>query len=425
MPATCSLVGSRAVNLPGSSSPSTASVSITLTDSVGTDEILFLSYGPLSADSVSDSKGNDWTGTSWIRPTTPLVAGDTVTLQITIVAISSQGFVASLLKITGLSNPTLIAGSGVSGQFLTSPQYASTPNVTPATGKIAVLLGVGAIDAAGGSGTAAGGSINPVVAGWTNVSGLSAGVGGSTGFFANSSTLQAQYYQVVDPTTGASYYFDANLTGPANTNGNWRIGVAYFLGDGPNTSVTDISQARANNTGLLLVSHIDANGVIATNRYDSSLPPALAATVTHETSQGSGVSLVALGGNSFELLYAHNGTIKRRKTRDGGRTWSVATTIASGYQDVCHLIDTSTGLALAALWKESTNEWYLAIGQRPSGTGDHTYTVVGLLVGSAKRGASLIRTAGRRYEFAYRTTSDVLTIIRCKAKNASSVGTWS
>lgn len=225
-----------------------------------------------------------------------------------------------------------------------------------------------------------------------------------------------------------------DITGLPNTDSHWGTSyteeyrwrgetIVVFQAVAP-PPVVDVSQARSSGAELLLVSHVNASGAVATSRYDTSLPPAVAATVTHESSLGAGVSLVALDGRKFELLYAHNNNVKRTITTDGGRTWAMATTIATGYQDVTHVIEESTGIAYAALWLESTNTWYLATGERSGGTGDHVYTVRGVLVTGAKRGASLIRAGGRRYEFAYRTTSDVLTIIRCKAASADSVGSW-
>lgn len=340
------------------------------------------------------------------------------------------------MGVAGVSGAQWNLGSYAYHQNQCAGNLVEAPPLTPGTGRRLIMSFVDIL-------TTGSGNSHPSTPIWTpdasrGFSELTIQLGVelvqnvTPGTYSHGHLVNVAYREIDPPSSSTVYRYDGVVTTSPNCGG--VLGASdhitcegFFLASNtlaPPTS-PDVSQARGPGAGLLIVATVTEGGEVMAARYNTALPPAIAGSATLEVSGGTGVSLVALRGGRYELLYAHSGSIKRTITKDGGRTWSVATTIASGYQDVVHLIDPHTGVALAALWKESENTWYLATGERASGTGDHVYTVRGVLVASAKRGASLIRTAGRRYEFAYRTTGDVLTIIRCKAQNAASVGTWS
>jgi len=188
--------------------------------------------------------------------------------------------------------------------------------------------------------------------------------------------------------------------------------------------VVDVSQARGHSTGRLLIAYTDTAGAVKVNRYNDNLPPTVAATVTLETAGGTGVSLAAKGEHHFDLYYAQSGTVKRRTTKDAGRTWSVATTIATGYQDVSHVVDRGRKIELVALWKESESRWYIAVGTLQADDTYGAHSTPTTLVSSAKRGGSLIREGNGHFSFAYRTSADVVSVVRCSAISKTGTGSW-
>lgn len=178
-------------------------------------------------------------------------------------------------------------------------------------------------------------------------------------------------------------------------------------------------------TGQRLRAYNDAAGALFVDRHDDSSPPGVAATVTVETSGVTGLRLRISRDGTAHLTYAHSGAAKQRRSTSQGRTWSVADTIASGYQDVDALEDEIRGLRVVALWDEAAETWYASVGTLDAGGTTWSYTTPALLVANARRGGCLTRRGDAAYEFDYRTTGDVLTTLRNRGLSAAGAGSWS
>lgn len=174
-----------------------------------------------------------------------------------------------------------------------------------------------------------------------------------------------------------------------------------------------------------LRARVDSSGALKVDRYNDSYPPTVAATVTVESADVTGVSLRILRDNLAELVYVKAGSVYERRSKDGGRTWSVADTIATGYQDVLTAVDSRRGIKLVLLFKESESKWYGTVGRRTSGgTGWEYPTAPAVVVSSAKAGGTLTILPDRVAEFDYTTTADAQSTVRNKAYAVSSLGSF-
>lgn len=422
MAASVALIGSVGQPVTGSISGTTITVTVTLTDGADVGDIVYVQRSAAAGSFIgepTDSKGNTYAN-YYTTVTTPLVAGDTVSVVIESFFDSEIGVAVAVARIRGLNAPvTYHSGGGNGGLFLTpSPIYASSFGVTPTAGREVVLLGIMGVVTNDDPNSA---GFTRVVAGWTTLATVAGGAAVNGTFFTSADIGLNLAAQVVSAASGG-YLIDANIS--YVTAQQWSAGLDYFEGSPPSTQ--KVSQAREPVSGSLCIAYTDNAGAVKVARYNDALPPAVAATVTVETSGGTGVSLQARADGSFDLVYAHtSGTIKRRTSRDGGRTWSVASTVATGYTDCDHLVDESRGLALVALWKESASEWYLSVGTLNAAGTAWSYTTPALFVSSAKRGGSLLRRGDGAYEFAYTTTADVVTVVRNRELSSAGAGTWS
>lgn len=165
-------------------------------------------------------------------------------------------------------------------------------------------------------------------------------------------------------------------------------------------------------------------GVVGVERYDDAFPPVVAATVTVESSGGQGTPDIDWRRDGVgELIYAKSNTVYERQSRDQGRSWAVADTVATGYQDACEAVYEGRGLKVVGLYDEAAQKWYVSVGRENGGTwGD--WSTPTQIAASAKAGASMKVLTSGVAEFDYTTTGNVRTTLRCRAFSNLSNGTW-
>lgn len=196
----------------------------------------------------------------------------------------------------------------------------------------------------------------------------------------------------------------------------WVILTYYLPAPPERLSVAQGPSGRRLRAGSL-------NGVLSANRFNDSFPATVTATVTVEASLAAAGSIVYLGSKA-EVVYVKSGDVILKRSFDHGRTWSVAETIATGYQDATQVVDEKRGLRVVLMWKESASQWWITIGTLDSGGTTWSYTTPALLVSSAKRGGCLTRRRDGVLEFDYRNTSDAIVVLRCKVLPKAGPGTW-
>ncbi len=170
--------------------------------------------------------------------------------------------------------------------------------------------------------------------------------------------------------------------------------------------------------GQLLVARI-GGGNLVLDRYDDASPEAVEGSATIEAG-ASGVSLWAGRDGSLECAYVVDGDVKLRESRDQGRTWGVATTIASGYLNPVAGRDEPMGLHTVLMYKEADSTWYQSTKQT---NGTWSSPVSTGLVGANCAASLLPPTKGTaRWEFVY-TNADG-DVVRVECRNPSVAGTW-
>lgn len=175
---------------------------------------------------------------------------------------------------------------------------------------------------------------------------------------------------------------------------------------------------------LVLARATEAGALLAL-LFNDSVPDVLVSTVTVESADVTGAHVRYRRSGVLDLLYCQSGTVKQRVSRDQGSTWSVATTVATGYQEVTWDLDERTGLLGAAVYDSAAETWKITCGTLDSAGTTWSFSTPATLVTGAKGGAHLRRTPAGVWEFAYTTTGNVVTIIRCRSLGADGSGTWS
>lgn len=172
--------------------------------------------------------------------------------------------------------------------------------------------------------------------------------------------------------------------------------------------------------------YIDSAGALKVDRYNDAVPPAIAATVTIETSGCTGCSLVQRGDGPLDLVYVTGGTVYERRSRDRGRSFGVADTIATGYQDVLSAVHRHRGVKIVLLFKESEGKWYGTVGRQAAGGPGWDYpTSPAVVLTNAKAGGSLLLRRDGVAEFDYNTAAGGQATVRCRKYSVADPGTWS
>lgn len=183
--------------------------------------------------------------------------------------------------------------------------------------------------------------------------------------------------------------------------------------------------------GRKLLARVTGGGIYV-DRYNTTYPAeAVAATVTVTSSGGKAVSLrtrhrtiADRRGSIVDLLSVEGDTVYHRTSRNQGRTWSVASTVASG-QGCTMATWVRRGLILAAYYELTNTRWMLKIGTVGTDGVTVTWGSAQVLVTSAKNAGQLLLDSNGIPYFVYTTSGDVVTLLRCRSITKAGVGTWS
>lgn len=404
MPTSVTLIGSYVGAITGSM-PIVTSADV----AAGERILLFSSIGVPSTVGVSDSAGNTWTfggtlGFAYSTLASPLLAGGTITVTTT--SPDGASIEIAAFRVTGTTG-TLVDNSATSitqgGNLIPGSRHINT--LEGAQGAGVTLLHFGRTIKKG----AATWAVDSLTPAWNS---------GYTG-------SQMEVYSREITGDGATVY---------NYSGTWswatdfpdQIAIQLFTWQVPAEGF-DLSEAFSP-TGRRLRAYTTTAGALKVDRMSDALPPTVAETLTLET---SGVTACSMERALFKatgkagVAYIQSNVAKLRTSRDGGRTWSVADTIATGYQDIERVVDVQRGIALVALWKESDSKIYLSVGTLNSGGTAWSYTTPAIIVSNARRGFSLWRESSGKYALSYRNTSDALATVYCRSLSKAGSGSWS
>lgn len=177
-------------------------------------------------------------------------------------------------------------------------------------------------------------------------------------------------------------------------------------------------------TRLRLAYVEDLTQAVKVRLYNDQQPETVASTVTVESDGGRAVSLACRRSGEWDLFYVRGNTVYFTHSDDQGGSWSVATSIASGYQDVKHVIDERTGRMIVALYNDSADRWDFCIGTLDEDGETWTFTAPATLVSNASAGGDLKLRADGVPELAYMTTGGASSIVRARDLTASGGGSW-
>jgi hypothetical protein len=173
--------------------------------------------------------------------------------------------------------------------------------------------------------------------------------------------------------------------------------------------------------GQLYVAQAKA-GALTVSRYSDAWPETVEGTSTVES---SGVSACALGyrrSGILDIVYELNGAILRRESRDCGRTWSVASTIASGYKYPAPCLYEQGGIWPIMLYKDSA--WYLTVGTLGADNA-WAFTAPALkITGAADSPGQLSRRSDGLWQFVYTDTGGNVKAVYSRGMAAAGSGTF-
>ncbi len=160
-------------------------------------------------------------------------------------------------------------------------------------------------------------------------------------------------------------------------------------------------------------------GALNIDRYNDDT---LTDTVAVEATGVWGAWLGARPCNAMDLVYSQDDTVKHRISYDEGATWSMATTVAVGYQYPSAYLDARAGMLPVMMWNDTNDSWYLTVGTLDGGSWSWSAP---RLIAAGLPGATLNRRADGAYEFTYTNASWEVTILRCNDLLLDGSGAWS
>jgi hypothetical protein len=174
----------------------------------------------------------------------------------------------------------------------------------------------------------------------------------------------------------------------------------------------------------LVLAYTDSGGALRVRRYDDALPEAVSGVSIVETEGVTSLVLRALRDASWHLVYAKGGTVYLRESENGGRAWSVATTVGAG--DACaYDVDEDAKLFACAVYDEDADTWAVRCAVLGSGGALGAFSAAATIVTNAREGADLRHRGDGVWEFAYASLGGTVSILTCRDLSGTGTGTWS
>lgn len=174
-----------------------------------------------------------------------------------------------------------------------------------------------------------------------------------------------------------------------------------------------------------LVAYSTSTATLGVVRYNDASPAEAAiGTVTVDTDIAS-CALLARGSGVWDVIYIQGTSVLYRTSRTQGVSWSVATTIATGYADLTFDLDEKAGLLGVALFDGVNNRWMLTVGSLDAAGTGWTWSSPTVIVTNALAAGQIRSRRDGAWEFAFITAAGAATITRCRSMKATGVVVWS
>jgi hypothetical protein len=175
--------------------------------------------------------------------------------------------------------------------------------------------------------------------------------------------------------------------------------------------------------GRLFTLTADA-GAVDAHRYDDT--DAEIDSVELVASGGKLGAITARRSGMVDVTYADATGVRYVCSRDQGRSYSVAITVAAGYTLPTHWLDERDGMLVVLMYKESDTTWYVTVGELDSSGTTWTFSTPVTVVTSTKEAAAEVRRERRDgpFEFIYTTSAGAVAILRARALSKAGVGSW-
>lgn len=231
----------------------------------------------------------------------------------------------------------------------------------------------------------------------------------------------ADLLYLMNPTAQA-FTVGATASGVAGINA-WMGYIAYVLPSVPPKSRVSFDRGMMGqmNAGVI----INAPNTFSGTRYDDAYPQGVASSITIGSGKDGCVRFRG-GSEVLDALYADNsGNIIHKTSRDHGRSWSMPTTLLTGYQGVTFDWSPEIGGMVIAVYDEDDEEWRVTVAQLDAAGAIITpLPTPQVAIDSAGNGAELrVNRFGRVDIMAIQGSDVVLTT--CEDLSNQGVGTWS
>ncbi|MFN3652634.1 MAG: hypothetical protein ACK47B_23905 [Armatimonadota bacterium] len=188
--------------------------------------------------------------------------------------------------------------------------------------------------------------------------------------------------------------------------------------------------ARHPLTGQLFVVRTNTSGAVVLDRYTDAETDTIEETISiHGGPDCHRPKLSILADGIQRVLFQQDDELRLSVSRNNGRTWTVATTIGTGYDLATYEWGTSLPgrpMPVAMVYSASSKKWSVRVGQL-SEAGAWTWSAAqDIGVTAAPVLGRLLQRADGVWEFLYRDdATGANKIVRCSNLAADGTGTWS
>jgi len=204
------------------------------------------------------------------------------------------------------------------------------------------------------------------------------------------------------------------------------IAVQVILPTAAPPAVRSVRHTRTN-TGRLVLADGTSGGQIFSRRYSDALPPVLVQALSLDTGTTDQASITTRPCQWLDVVYSHNGPIKLKTSKDRGRTYGAAVTVAaSGYRNPTHAYDKQRQRFVVVMQSTTTSNWFVTIAGLDSTGAIGTWsTPVQIALGTGNNAAGVTADPDGGFTLTHVNSSSQVAIIRCKSLSNTGAGTWS